>query len=80
MDAFWNALTHAVHTYGRPLLSKYITRLVLWGVTAISAKAAIDSPDQDTQTKVAEWLAALGAALLAGLVDYLHHRADKKGA
>jgi hypothetical protein len=65
-----------LNDWGRPLAAKYLTRLILWGATAISAKLAIDSPSSDTLTKVGEWAAAGACAGAAMLIDYLHHKKD----
>ena len=65
-----------LNDWGRPLAAKYLTRLILWGAAAISAKLAIDSPSNDTLTKIGEWAAAGACAGAAMLIDYLHHRKD----
>jgi len=67
-----------LNTWARPLLAKYLLRGLTYGATALSAKLAIDSPNVDWLTKIAEWVAAAGCAGAAMLIDYYQHRADKK--
>jgi hypothetical protein len=74
----WETITGLLDRFGRPLLVKYLTRFVLWGTAAVSAKLAVDAPAADTQSKLVEWLVAIAAALLAAGVDYLHHALDRK--
>jgi hypothetical protein len=69
-------LKRILNDWGRPLAAKYLTRFILWGAAAISAKLAIDSPSTDTLTKIGEWAAAGACAGAAMLIDYLHHRKD----
>jgi hypothetical protein len=76
--AMWDTIKGLLGRFGRPLLAKYLTRLVLWGTAAISAKLAVDAPAADTQSKLVDWLVAIAAALLAAGVDYLHHALDRK--
>ena len=66
-----------LNTFARPLLSKYIIRLVGYGLTAVSAKLAIDAPDSDAQAKLAGWITAGIIAGLTMLIDYFQHRTDK---
>ena len=62
--------------YGRPFVAKYLTRVLLYGAAALSAKAGIDSPSTDTVTKVAEWGAAVACVGVAALIDHYHHKKD----
>ena len=65
-----------LNDWGRPLAAKYLTRFILWGAAAVSAKLAIDGPNSDALTKMGEWAAAGACAGVAMLIDYLHHRKD----
>ena len=74
----WETIKTTLARFGRPLLAKWITRAVLWGATAVSAKAAISAPSADVAAQVADWLAAVLLAVAAGGIDFLHDRADKR--
>lgn len=65
----------------RPFVSKAITRFLLWGIAFLCAKLAVEAPkDQSWVTSLSEWVATVVCVGLAGLVDYFHHKADKKPA
>jgi len=69
-------IKNLLNQYGRPLIAKYLTRAVLYGMTFVAAKLATDAPDGDTATKIAEWGASAACAGAAMLIDYLHHKKD----
>jgi hypothetical protein len=74
MDAIKNLL----NGFGRTLLVKWLVRGIGYGLTALSAKLAIDKPSDSVTGELAQWGAT---ALIAGItmgIDFLQHRADKK--
>lgn len=66
-----------VYNAARPLLVKWITRGIVYGASAITASIAVESPGDDTITKVSQWVAAVVLALIGLGIDYLHNRIDK---
>ena len=46
------------------LISGTILRGLIWGVSIVSAWSAVESPDEETLTKVAKWLAAFIVAAI----------------
>jgi len=65
--------------YGRKLLAKWLTRLLIYGAVAISAKVAVTAPSEDTLGKVAEWAAVVLCGLAAWGIDSLHQKKDRSG-
>jgi uncharacterized membrane protein len=65
-----------LNDYGRPLAAKYLTRLILWGATAIFAKLSMETPDVTWATKTAEIAATALCAGAAMLIDYYHNKKD----
>ena len=75
-----DAIRDFLNRWARPLLSKWLTRAVLYGAAAITAKLGSDTMGSDTGAAVGEFVASGVCAGLAMLVDWLHHRKDKAEA
>lgn len=63
--------------FARPLLVKWLTRLVSWGATAIAAKLAVEAPAEDTQGQVVQWTVTVLLAVVAASIDWWHNRKDR---
>jgi hypothetical protein len=71
-------IKNLLNKYGRNIVAKSLTRLFLWGATAISAKLAISRPTDDVLGQLADWGATIVLALIAAAIDYFHQKADRK--
>lgn len=70
-------IKNLLNTAGRNLIVKYLTRFILWGGAAISAKYGVDGPKDNVAAEAAAWIAAVVCAALAAYIDLKHQKADK---
>jgi hypothetical protein len=74
------SLNNMLDKIARPLLVKWLTRLVAWGCTAIAAKVAVEAPAEDTQGQVVQWTVTVLLGAVAAGIDWWHSRKDKAEA
>ena len=69
-----NTVKELLAKWATPLLVKWVLRGLTYGTAAISAKLAIDVPNQESQQALAGWVVAGVSAGLGMTIDYFQSK------